>query len=65
MYCNVRARVCVCANPQLAAALNEQPGSGMHRSLLLCALQQALQLKVVRRECVSPCVSACACAKTT
>lgn len=37
--------VCSCAraNPQLAAALNEQ--FGMHRSLLLCALQQALERK--------------------
>lgn len=39
--------MCVCAraNPQLAAALNEQSGFGMHRSLLLCALQQAPERK--------------------
>lgn len=39
--------VCTCAraNPQLAAALNEPSEFGMHRSLLLCALQQALERK--------------------
>lgn len=45
--CNLCVYVCVCAraNPQLAAALNEQSGFGMHRSLLLCALQQAPERK--------------------
>lgn len=40
-------------NAQLAAALNEQSGFGMHRSLLLCALRQAPERKWwKKRECV-------------
>lgn len=52
------------ANAQLAAALNEQSGFGMHRSLLLCALRQAPERKWWKKKgsvslCVHVCVPTC------
>ncbi len=54
--------VCVSANAQLAAALDEQSGFGMHRSRLVYALRQSLERCVYVYVCVRVCV--CVCVRT-
>lgn len=46
--CIVIVYVCSCTNSRLVVQLNEPSGFGMHRSLLLCTMQQAAPVEALK-----------------